>query len=254
MTSQPSQPRLARRRRAFQAPRCGGLRRRRKDRCGAESYMVKATGAGDRGGRARTENTPQIAGAVINPGSPPRAAACRSRDRATIDKFVHRAGAAARHDRVGERAGGGQHQHEFQEVLHGSPANEAGHGGYSNGSYTSASATNTGNSNGFQERRKPSSRPSKRARRSSSKASITSRSHAPVRRARGNTARKAEENVVFSSPGCLPAASWSAPPAPKRGEVVSNPTECELEVLLNGATPETNESAWRCAGFRRSCG
>jgi hypothetical protein len=69
------------------------------------------------------------------------------------------------------------------------------------------------------------------------------------------TGPKLEENVVFRFTGCdfiegsgshktsYPASSAGAP----EGEIVSNPTECELGVVKNGATSAKNKIALTCA-------
>lgn len=61
------------------------------------------------------------------------------------------------------------------------------------------------------------------------------------------TSPKLEEHVVFTFTGCMTQGLPVSSPGAAAGEVTTNPTECELGVLLKGATPRQDKIGLTCA-------
>ncbi len=137
---------------------------------------------------------------------------------------------------------------EFGRCL--APSGEqAGHGGYSNGSCTTASATKTGRFEWFPAAAKArfttTSKPGKKVFfegvndvRVTCEGQTSSGEY---------TSPKLEEHVVFRFTGCSTRGLAVSSAGAATGEVVSSPTECELGVLLKGATPKQDRLGMTCA-------
>src|SRR5450759_3657633 len=126
---------------------------------------------------------------------------------------------------------------------------QAGHGGYSNSSCTSASPGKTGRFEWYP---------------GAAKANFTTRSKEGtkiiiegVNRVRVTctgetstgeyTSPKLEEHVVFRFTGCMTKGLAVSSAGAAAGEVLTNPTECELGVLQKGATPLMDKIGLTCA-------
>jgi len=126
---------------------------------------------------------------------------------------------------------------------------QAGHGGYRNSSCTSASRSRTGNFEWYP---------------GATKANFTTKSKAGTKiifegvknvrvtctgetSAGEYTSPKLEEHVVFRFTGCTTLGFAVSSAGAAAGEVVSNPTECELGVLQRGGTPHMDKIGLTCA-------
>jgi hypothetical protein len=126
---------------------------------------------------------------------------------------------------------------------------QAGHGGYENGSCTTASPGKTGKFEWY-----PGAAKAKFATRSKEGTTIAFDSVTRVHVAcTGETSTgeytspKLEEHVVFRFTGCTTGTVVVSSAGAEPGEVVTNPTECELGVLQKGETPLTDKIGLTCA-------
>ena len=126
---------------------------------------------------------------------------------------------------------------------------QAGHGGYSNRSCTTASPTKTGtyewHPGAAKARFTTASKPGM-------KVFFEDVNHLRVtcggETSTGEyTSPKLQEDVVFRFTGCSTQGLVVSSAGAEPGEVVSNPTECELGVLLSGATPDQDRIGMTCA-------
>jgi len=126
---------------------------------------------------------------------------------------------------------------------------QAGHGGYENLSCTSASPGNTGRFEWY-----PGAAKARFATKSKEGTPIAFEGVGGVRvvctgeTSTGEyTSPKLEEHVVFRFTGCATGAQVVSSAGAEPGEVVTNPTECELGVLQKGETPLMDKIGLTCA-------
>jgi hypothetical protein len=126
---------------------------------------------------------------------------------------------------------------------------QAGHGSYSNRSCTAASPTKTGRFEWY-----PGAAKAKFTTHSKPGTKVFFEGVNNVRVTCGAqtstgeyTSPKLEEDVVFRFTGCSTRGVAVTSAGAETGEVVSNPTECELGVLLQGESPKSNRLGMTCA-------
>jgi hypothetical protein len=126
---------------------------------------------------------------------------------------------------------------------------QAGHGGYSNGSCTSASPGKTGRFEWYPGAAKAnfmtkSKEGTKIVFEGVNNVQVTCTGETSTGE---YTSPKLEEHVVFRFTGCMTRGSAVSSAGADTGEVVTNPTECELGVLQKGATPRMDKIGLTCA-------